>query len=64
MDLITYQEMGVNFLGQFAVQALVKTVNAPLERTKILLQVQHTHIMISPQQRYKGPLDCIWRQYS
>jgi hypothetical protein len=31
-----------------------KTVVAPIERVKLLLQVQHVSTQIAPDQRYKG----------
>ncbi|KAK4528347.1 hypothetical protein GAYE_SCF55G6288 [Galdieria yellowstonensis] len=38
-----------------------KTVVAPLERVKLLLQVQASNVQIPEEKRYKGILDCIRR---
>lgn len=34
--------------------AISKTAVAPIERVKLLLQVQHVNKQIPPEQRYKG----------
>eukprot|EP00285_Hemiselmis_virescens_P015434 CAMPEP_0173393044 /NCGR_PEP_ID=MMETSP1356-20130122/21879_1 /TAXON_ID=77927 ORGANISM="Hemiselmis virescens, Strain PCC157" /NCGR_SAMPLE_ID=MMETSP1356 /ASSEMBLY_ACC=CAM_ASM_000847 /LENGTH=297 /DNA_ID=CAMNT_0014350993 /DNA_START=26 /DNA_END=919 /DNA_ORIENTATION=+ len=41
--------------------AVSKTVVAPLERVKILLQIQDSHKGIPVDQRYKGIVDCFQR---
>ncbi|XP_070544422.1 ADP/ATP translocase 1-like [Ptychodera flava] len=41
--------------------AISKTVVAPIERVKLLLQVQDAHARISHETRYKGILDCFVR---
>jgi solute carrier family 25 (adenine nucleotide translocator) protein 4/5/6/31 len=41
--------------------AVSKTAVAPIERVKLLLQVQHVSKQISADQRYKGMVDCFVR---
>lgn len=41
--------------------AISKTAVAPIERVKLLLQVQHASKQISEAQRYKGMVDCFVR---
>ena len=41
--------------------AVSKTAVAPIERVKLLLQVQASSKQISPEARYKGMLDCLVR---
>ena len=41
--------------------AVSKTVVAPLERVKMLLQIQDAHKGIAADQRYKGVVDCFAR---
>lgn len=41
--------------------AVSKTAVAPIERVKLLLQVQHINKQIPPEQRYKGIVDCFVR---
>ncbi|KAL1117003.1 hypothetical protein AAG570_004331 [Ranatra chinensis] len=41
--------------------AVAKTVVAPIERVKLLLQVQHVSKQIKPEQRYKGIVDAFIR---
>jgi solute carrier family 25 (adenine nucleotide translocator) protein 4/5/6/31 len=41
--------------------AISKTAVAPIERVKLLLQVQHVQKNIPPEQRYKGMVDCFVR---
>lgn len=38
-----------------------KTVVAPIERVKLLLQVQHASTQIKPEDQYKGIVDCFTR---
>lgn len=53
------------FLKDFAAggisAAISKTTVAPIERVKLLLQVQHISKQISADQRYKGMVDCFVR---
>lgn len=41
--------------------AVAKTTVAPIERVKLLLQVQHASKQISEEKRYKGMVDCFIR---
>ncbi|XP_075168866.1 ADP,ATP carrier protein-like [Haematobia irritans] len=41
--------------------AISKTAVAPIERVKLLLQVQHISKQISPDKQYKGMMDCFIR---
>ncbi|KAI4481316.1 hypothetical protein M0804_009436 [Polistes exclamans] len=51
----------LDFLAGGISAAISKTSVAPIERVKLLLQVQHTSKQISPEQRYKGMLDVFIR---
>lgn len=55
----------ISFLKDFAAggvsAAISKTAVAPIERVKLLLQVQHISKQISEEQRYKGMVDCFVR---
>jgi len=55
----------VAFLKDFAAggisAAISKTAVAPIERVKLLLQVQHISKQIAPEHRYKGMVDCFVR---
>lgn len=55
----------VGFAKDFAAggisAAVSKTAVAPIERVKLLLQVQHISKQISADQRYKGMVDCFVR---
>jgi len=55
----------VGFLKDFAAggisAAVSKTAVAPIERVKLLLQVQHISKQISPDKQYKGMIDCFVR---
>jgi len=54
-----------SFLKDFAAggvsAAIAKTAVAPIERVKLLLQVQHVSKQIAVDQRYKGMIDCFVR---
>lgn len=54
-----------NFLKDFMAggisAAVSKTVVAPIERVKLLLQVQHVSKQISADKQYKGIVDCLVR---
>lgn len=54
-----------SFLKDFAAggisAAVSKTAVAPIERVKLLLQVQHISKQIAADQRYKGIVDCFVR---
>lgn len=55
----------VSFLKDFiaggVAAAISKTAVAPIERVKLLLQVQHASKQISPDKMYKGMVDCFVR---
>lgn len=51
----------VDFLAGGISAAVSKTAVAPIERVKLLLQVQHVSKQIAEDQRYKGMVDCFVR---
>lgn len=53
-NMDTYQTFLVDFLAGGISAAVSKTLVAPLERVKLLLQVQSTSKQIRPEDRYKG----------
>lgn len=55
------QSFLIDFLAGGLSAAIAKTAVAPVERVKLLLQVQHTSTQITPEQRYKGILDAFIR---
>lgn len=50
-----------DFLAGGISAAISKTAVAPIERVKLLLQVQHASKQIAAEQRYKGMVDCFVR---
>ncbi|KAL1456556.1 hypothetical protein WDU94_001277 [Cyamophila willieti] len=50
-----------DFLAGGISAAVSKTAVAPIERVKLLLQVQHISKQITEEQRYKGMVDCFVR---
>ncbi|KAH8025496.1 hypothetical protein HPB51_008982 [Rhipicephalus microplus] len=50
-----------DFVAGGVAAAISKTAVAPIERVKLLLQVQHASQQISEAQRYKGMIDCFVR---
>nr|CAB3266190.1 ADP/ATP translocase 3-like [Phallusia mammillata] len=44
-----------------AAASVAKTTVAPIERVKLLLQLQATSTQIKPEQQYKGIIDCLVR---
>lgn len=50
-----------DFLRGGVVAAVVKTAVAPIERVKLLLQVQDASTQIRPEDKYKGIVDCFRR---
>lgn len=54
-----------NFLKDLAAGGIsgivAKTVSAPVERVKLVLQTQHGNSSIPPDKRYNGPIDCFIR---
>jgi solute carrier family 25 (adenine nucleotide translocator) protein 4/5/6/31 len=53
----------IDFLAGGISAAVSKTIVAPLERVKILLQVQDASKHIPVDQQYKGINDCFGRVY-
>ena len=51
----------LDFIAGGISAAVSKTVVAPLERVKMLLQIQDAHKGIPADQRYKGVVDCFSR---
>jgi solute carrier family 25 (adenine nucleotide translocator) protein 4/5/6/31 len=60
-----YVETPLQFIESFLAGgtsgAVAVTVVAPLERIKLILQVQHGASNILPHQKYKGIMDCLIR---
>ncbi|XP_023656645.1 ADP/ATP translocase 3 isoform X2 [Paramormyrops kingsleyae] len=52
---------GKDFLVGGVAATITEIVTAPIERVKLLLQVQHASKQISADQQYKGIIDCIVR---
>lgn len=50
-----------DFLAGGVSAAIAKTAVAPIERVKLLLQVQAANKQISPEKAYKGIIDCFLR---
>lgn len=50
-----------DFVAGGVAAAISKTAVAPIERVKLLLQVQHASTQITEAQRYKGMIDCFVR---
>jgi len=50
-----------DFIAGGVAAAISKTAVAPIERVKLLLQVQHISKQITEDQRYKGMVDCFIR---
>merc|ERR1711988_806273 len=53
----------LDFIAGGISAAVSKTVVAPLERVKIILQIQDAHKHIPKDQRYNGIVDCFKRVY-
>ncbi|XP_012523085.1 ADP,ATP carrier protein-like [Monomorium pharaonis] len=51
----------IDFMAGGLSAAIAKTAVAPLERVKLLLQVQHTSKQIRPELQYKGMIDAFVR---
>lgn len=60
---MTSTDFAIDFIAGGVSAAVSKTVVAPLERVKILLQIQDSHKGIAKDQRYKGMVDCFSRVY-
>uniref|UniRef100_A0A8B9QS97 ADP/ATP translocase n=1 Tax=Anas platyrhynchos TaxID=8839 RepID=A0A8B9QS97_ANAPL len=58
-------EQAISFLKDFlaggVAAAISKTAVAPIERVKLLLQVQHASKQIAADKQYKGIIDCVVR---
>lgn len=52
---------GKDLLAGGVAAAVSKTTVAPIERVKLLLQVQASSKQISPEAQYKGIVDCLVR---
>jgi len=50
-----------DFIAGGVAAAISKTTVAPIERVKLLLQVQYVNKNIAPENRYKGMVDCFVR---
>jgi len=50
-----------DFMAGGTAAAVSKTAVAPIERVKLLLQVQHASTQISKDKQYKGIMDCLVR---
>lgn len=50
-----------DFLAGGVASSVAETIMAPLERTKLILQVQHSSLQIRQEDRYKGIIDCLTR---
>ena len=53
----------LDFIAGGISAAVSKTIVAPLERVKILLQIQDAQKFIPKDQQYKGIVDCFSRVY-
>lgn len=61
MSLADPTSFAKDFIAGGVSAAVSKTVVAPIERVKLLLQVQHVSKQISVENRYKGMVDCFVR---
>ncbi|TNV76970.1 hypothetical protein FGO68_gene639 [Halteria grandinella] len=52
------RDFAMGILAHLGTQSLSVTIQAPLERIKILLQVQHVHKGIHAKERFKGTINC------
>ncbi|XP_072480714.1 ADP/ATP translocase 4 [Notamacropus eugenii] len=60
-QLLDLASFGRDLLVGGVAAAVSKTAVAPIERVKLLLQVQASSKQISPEARYKGIVDCLVR---
>uniref|UniRef100_A0A2I9LNT3 ADP/ATP translocase n=1 Tax=Centruroides hentzi TaxID=88313 RepID=A0A2I9LNT3_9SCOR len=58
IDVVSFLK---DFIAGGIAAAISKTAVAPIERVKLLLQVQHASKQISPDKHYKGLVDCFVR---
>lgn len=63
MDYELAISFGKNLLAGGFSGIVAKTLIAPIERVKLLLQTQRGNSRLSPQQFYSGPLQCFQRIY-
>lgn len=61
MSGIDVKSFAKDFIAGGVSAAISKTAVAPIERVKLLLQVQHVSKQIAEDQRYKGMIDCFVR---
>lgn len=59
--LLDVASFGKDLLAGGVAAAVSKTAVAPIERVKLLLQVQASSKQISPEAQYKGMVDCLVR---
>ena len=59
--LFDASSFGKDLLAGGIAAAVSKTAVAPIERVKLLLQVQASSKQISPEAQYKGMVDCLVR---
>nr|XP_019604602.1 PREDICTED: ADP/ATP translocase 4 [Rhinolophus sinicus] len=60
-QLFDVESFGKDLLAGGVAAAVSKTAVAPIERVKLLLQVQASSKQISPEAQYKGMVDCLVR---
>uniref|UniRef100_A0A1I7ZYH8 ADP/ATP translocase n=2 Tax=Steinernema glaseri TaxID=37863 RepID=A0A1I7ZYH8_9BILA len=60
-DVRHFTKFGKDFLAGATAAAIAKTVMAPAERVKIILQLQSVQSTITAEKRYNGILDCFMR---
>jgi solute carrier family 25 (adenine nucleotide translocator) protein 4/5/6/31 len=58
---IDAKSFAINFVAGGISAAVSKTAVAPIERVKLLLQVQHVSTQIPKDKHYKGMVDCFIR---
>ncbi|CAD5211726.1 unnamed protein product [Bursaphelenchus okinawaensis] len=56
-------KFAIDFLAGGASAALARTIVAPIDRVKLLLQLQHAQQTIAEDKRYKGIVDCFVRVF-
>ncbi|CAG0922846.1 unnamed protein product [Notodromas monacha] len=61
MSMIDPVSFAKDFLAGGVAAAISKTAVAPIERVKLLLQVQAVSKQLSPEKQYKGIIDCLVR---
>ncbi|UYV73736.1 slc25a4 [Cordylochernes scorpioides] len=61
MSGIDINSFAMDFVAGGISAAVSKTAVAPIERVKLLLQVQHASKQIAPDKMYKGMVDCLVR---